>query len=116
MCPLSQAGWSANELLNTACDPSTIQGAQAKTRNIYPSQGLTWVGAILYYEGPSSCLGSPSISLSHGQHTSPLPIGTGWMEESTLDLVQSRYWACDNFSGDLGSIFFSCSGVQFLYA
>lgn len=28
------------------------------------------------------------------------------MEESTLDSVQSRSWACDNFPGDLGSIFF----------
>lgn len=45
MCPVSQAGCSAKELLNSACDPSTIQGVQVKTGDTHPSQGLTWVGA-----------------------------------------------------------------------
>lgn len=44
MCPVSQAGCYAKELLNTDCDPA-IQSAQARTGDIHIPQGLTWVGA-----------------------------------------------------------------------
>lgn len=42
MCPVSQVGCCAKELLNPAYDPG-IQRAQARAGHI--PQGLTWVGA-----------------------------------------------------------------------
>lgn len=44
MCPVSQVGCSAEELLNTACDPGIIQSVQARVGDIRTSQDLTWVG------------------------------------------------------------------------